>query len=115
MIAKIIKFEGIAVFLTCLYFYSTLDASWLVFALLWLVPDISMAGYFKDKKIGAIMYNLAHTYILAIAIVVWGLWQGDNFIVSLGVILASHIGLDRFLGFGLKYQSGFKDTHIQKL
>jgi hypothetical protein len=50
-----------------------------------------------------------------VGIVVWGLSQGDNFIASLGVILASHIGLDRFLGFGLKYPSGFKDTHIQKL
>ena len=115
MIAKILKFEGLVVFLACLYFYYRLGASWPIFALLWLVPDISMAGYLTDKKIGAIIYNLLHTYILAMAVVVWGLWQGDNFIVSLGVILASHIGLDRFLGFGLKYQSGFKDTHIQKL
>jgi hypothetical protein len=54
MIVKILKFEGLVVFLACFYFYYRLDGSWLVFALLWLVPDISMAGYLKDKKTGAI-------------------------------------------------------------
>ncbi len=115
MIKTILKFEGLAVFLVCIYFYNRLDASWLLFVLLWLLPDISMVGYFKDKKIGAIMYNAVHNYILAWLIIFLGLWQSDNFIISLGVILASHIGLDRFLGYGLKYASGFKDTHVQKL
>ena len=115
MIKHLLKLEGLIVFLTSLYFYSILNASWLLFILLWLVPDISMVGYLKDKKIGVIVYNLAHTYVLALAVIFFGLWQGDNFIASLDVILASHIELDRFLGFGLKYSSGFKDTHIQKL
>jgi hypothetical protein len=113
MITKILKFEGLAVFLASLHFYSILDGSWLTFVLLWLVPDISMIGYLKGKKIGAALYNVAHTYVLALAVIFFGLWQGDNFIISLGVILASHIGFDRFLGFGLKRPSGFKDTHIQ--
>lgn len=115
MIKTILKFEGLAVFLACFYFYSRLDASWLLFVLLWLLPDISMVGYLKDKKIGAIIYNLIHNYIITILIVFLGLWQDNNFITSLGVTLVSHIGLDRFFGYGLKYPSGFKDTHIQKL
>lgn len=115
MIKTFIKFEGLAVFLASLYLYNRLDASWLLFVLLWLLPDISMVGYLRDTKIGSVMYNIVHTYILALAIVLFGLWQGNNFIVSLGVILTSHIGLDRFFGYGLKYPSGFKDTHIKKL
>jgi hypothetical protein len=83
--------------------------------LLWLVTDISMVGYLKDKKAGAISYNLVHNYILGLLVTFLGLWQNNNFVVSLGVILISHVGLDRFLGFGLKYPSNFKDSHIQKL
>jgi hypothetical protein len=115
MVKNLLRLEGLAVFLASLYFYSMLDASWFLFALLWLVPDISMVGYLKDKKVGAIVYNLAHTYLPVIVLIVFGLWQSDRFIISLGVIWSSHIGLDRFLGYGLKYPSEFKDTHIQKV
>ncbi|MBI2443419.1 MAG: DUF4260 family protein [Candidatus Levybacteria bacterium] len=31
------------------------------------------------------------------------------------VILLAHVGMDRFLGFGLKYPTHFKQTHLQKL
>lgn len=74
-----------------------------------------MIGYLKDKKLGAIIYNFAHNYILALLIIFIGIWQRNNFVISLGFILASHIGVDRFLGFGLKYISDFKDTHIQRI
>lgn len=115
MIKTLVKFEGIATFLVCLYFYWQLNASWLYFFLLWLVPDISMIGYLRNKRIGAFIYNFAHNYVLGLLIVFLGLLQNNNFITSLGLILVSHIGLDRFLGYGLKYTSGFGDTHIQKL
>ena len=68
MIAKILKFEGLVVFLACLYFYNILGASWLIFVLPWLVPDISMVGYLINQKLGAIIYNFLHTYILAMVI-----------------------------------------------
>ena len=115
MVKTLLKFEGLVIFIACLYFYNQIGVSWWLFILLWLLPDISMIGYLRDKQIGAIMYNFVHNYILALLVVLLGLWQGNNYIVSLGVILVSHIGLDRFLGYGLKYTSGFKDTHIQKL
>jgi hypothetical protein len=115
MIKTILKFEGFTIFLACLYFYHRLDASWLLFFLFWLLPDISMIGYLRDKQMGAFVYNLAHNYILGLLIIFLGLLQNNNIVVSLGIILVSHIGLDRFLGYGLKYTSGFKDTHIQKL
>lgn len=111
----ILKLEGLAVFLACLYFYSKLDASWLLFVLLWLLPDISMVGYLKNTKLGAISYNLVHNYILALVVIVIGLLQSSDFTILLGIILASHIGLDRFFGYGLKYVDNFKHTHIQKL
>ena len=101
--------------LTALFLYNQTSGNWLLFALLLFTPDISMVGYLKNKKLGTITYNLGHNYILAFAILIWGLINSNNFIVSLGLILMAHVGLDRFLGFGLKYQGDFKDTHIQKL
>jgi hypothetical protein len=32
-----------------------------------------------------------------------------------GVVLVAHIGMDRLSGFGLKYATGFKDTHSQRV
>jgi hypothetical protein len=31
-----------------------------------------------------------------------------------GLIWIVHIGMDRMLGFGLKYPTGFKETHLQR-
>jgi hypothetical protein len=115
MIKPILRAEGLVVFVVCLFWYSNLNASWLLFILLWLVPDISMVGYLKDTKLGAIIYNLVHNYILALVVCAFGIFFGNNLIVSIGVIWVSHIGLDRFMGYGLKYPDSFKHTHIQQL
>jgi len=115
MVKNILRVEGLVVFLTSSYFYVQLDANIILFLVLWLLPDASMVGYLKDKKMGAIFYDFVHNYILSLGIIVLGFILGNTFIVSLGLILSSHIGLDRFFGYGVKYTSSFKDTHIQKL
>ena len=114
MIKTIFRFEGLMLFLLCLFFYNQLHASWLIFFVLWLLPDLSAVGYLKNSRIGAATYNLIHNYILAGLIIFIGFWLKNNFIISLGIILASHVSLDRFCGYGLKFPSGFKDTHMQK-
>jgi hypothetical protein len=110
---SILRAEGFAVFFASVYTYHALGASWPLFFLLWLVPDISIAGYLKGNRVGAVAYNIAHNYMLALAVVGCGWWMGSAFTMSLGVILASHVSLDRALGFGLKYSRAFRDTHIQ--
>ncbi|MEK7570198.1 MAG: DUF4260 domain-containing protein [Patescibacteria group bacterium] len=111
----ILKLEGLAILVTAIYMYHLSGASWVLFALLILVPDISMIGYLKDTKLGAITYNLMHNYVLAIILLMAGVVMKNVTLVSLGLILAAHIGMDRFLGFGLKYPTNFKDTHLQKV
>jgi len=115
MVGKIIRIEGLIVFLGALYFYHVLNASWLLFVILLLAPDLSMVGYLKDKQTGALTYNLVHNFALAALLIGIGLFTSNKLLTSLGVILIAHIGADRFLGFGLKYASDFKDTHIQRL
>jgi len=54
-----------------------------------------------------VRYNLAHNHLLALLIGVLGYSRHNNLVLSLGVILASHIGVNRFLGYGLKYPDNF--------
>lgn len=90
-------------------------SNWYVIILIWLSFDLSAIGYLVNKKVGSITYNLVHNYILVLLLVASGIFWGNDYLTFIGVILASHVGIDRFLGFGLKYPSDFKHTHIQKL
>lgn len=115
MIKKILKLEGLAIFLAAIYFFYITDGTWLWFAILFLVPDLSMIGYLKDKRAGALLYNLGHNFFTAFVIIAFGLISNNEVIIHLGIILLAHVGIDRFFGFGLKYKENFKKTHFQKL
>lgn len=115
MVRKVLHLEGLAIFLAAVYLYYLLSADWLLFVILLFTPDISMIGYVKNTQIGAITYNLVHNYALAILVAFIGVLLGSNLVISLGLILLAHVGLDRLLGFGLKYPTHFKQTHLQKL
>ena len=52
--------------------YSKFGLDWSTFALFFLTPDVSFLGYLAGPKAGAISYNLAHSYIGAIACLVAG-------------------------------------------
>ncbi|CAI8998222.1 MULTISPECIES: DUF4260 domain-containing protein [Bacillus] len=100
---KIIHMEGLIVLIATIYIYALNEFSWFIFFLLLLVPDVSMLAYLINNRIGAQIYNLFHTYIVSILLIL------------IGLIWTAHIGMDRLFGYGLKYQTDFKDTHIQKL
>jgi hypothetical protein len=107
--------EGGAALLIAGILYRQSHGSWLLFALLFLVPDLFMFGYLLSKKTGAILYNLAHTYALPL---LWlaAIWtNGPILYRSLGLIWIAHIGWDRLIGYGLKYGTNFKDTHLQRV
>jgi hypothetical protein len=115
MVKKILHVEGLAFFTTAVIAYYVLNGNWILFILLLFVPDFFMVGYLKNKKLGSMLYNFGHTYMLGLLIVSGGLLLGQNTIIYIGVIFFAHVGLDRFLGYGLKYASGFKDTHLQRV
>ena len=110
------RLEGLVFFLLAVLIYYHNQGNWMLFFLLFLAPDISMIGYLKNNKLGAFIYNLGHNYVLAVSIIIIGAFLVENeFVTQLGYILFAHVAFDRFFGFGLKYPSGFKDTHLQKL
>ena len=122
----IIRLENLAIFIIAFYWiynYSSFpnapffmtSGGWYLFILIWLSFDISMVGYLYSKKIGAVIYNLVHNYLLVILLVVTSILISSELLMAISLILASHVSLDRLMGYGLKYSSDFKHTHIQKL
>ncbi len=113
----VLRLEGLALGLLCVWLYHAFHQPWWIFAVLVLVPDLSMLGYLGGPRIGAAIYNAAHSWVTAAALffVVWYGFGDSTFALSLPFILGAHIGIDRALGFGLKHASGFKDTHLGRL
>ncbi|MUK88918.1 DUF4260 family protein [Ornithinibacillus sp. L9] len=107
--------EGFAVLALSVYAYGLNQFSWLLFFILILAPDISMLGYLVNNKIGALLYNLFHTYTVAIIVIFFGLLLSNPSTIAVGIIWTAHIGMDRMFGFGLKYQSEFKETHLNRV
>jgi uncharacterized protein DUF4260 len=108
----ILRLEGAAVFAASIVLYQRAHGPWLLFVVLWLVPDVSAAGYAFGPRIGAAAYNAAHFYGFPIALAAAGIFSDRAILYQLALIWFSHIGLDRALGFGLKYPSAFGDTHL---
>jgi hypothetical protein len=115
MVRALLRVEGLAVFGLSVCIYAAMGDRWLWFVLLFLAPDLSMLGYLGNPRVGSICYNLVHTYAAPITLLGIGQWAHFPVLIAAGLILAAHIGLDRFLGFGLKYPTRFKDTHIQRV
>lgn len=116
MVKVILRLEGLTTLLLAigLYFFYV-EASWILLVVLILAPDISMLGYVRNTRLGAITYNLGHNYILAISVSVSGVLLDNSLTTSLGLILVAHIGMDRAMEYGLKYTTHFKDTHLNRL
>ncbi|HEY2531425.1 MAG TPA: DUF4260 domain-containing protein [Xanthobacteraceae bacterium] len=113
-VRAILQLEGLAACAVALTFYAHGGFSWPTFALLFLAPDVSMLGYLAGPRAGAVCYNLAHTYALALAFTLIGFAGGVPTASAGGLIWIAHIGFDRLLGYGLKYPTGFSDTHLSR-
>jgi hypothetical protein len=114
-ILVLLRLEGLAVALLSLVLYARTHASWWLFAALWLVPDLSLLGYLAGSCWGARIYNSVHTYILPAALGFSALVLGANPLLPFALIWINHIGIDRLLGYGLKYSNGFGWTHLGRI
>lgn len=111
----LLRVEGACIFGATIWAYSRLGKSWWTFAAAFLVPDLGMAGYLANTTAGAALYNTFHTETPPILLLCTGLAQNDSTIAGLALSWLAHIGMDRMLGFGLKYGSGFGHTHLGNL
>jgi hypothetical protein len=77
-----------------------------------LLPDLSAIGYLGGPGLGSRLYNAAHVTPPPAALVAIGCWQHTPLVTALGLVWLAHIGMDRLLGYGLKYDDAFQHTHL---
>lgn len=111
----LLRLEGAVVLVAALAAYAQFGAGWGVFALWLLAPDLSLLGYLAGPRVGAALYNAAHSYLGAVALLALGVLAAMPWAVAGGLIWCVHIGMDRALGYGLKYASGFGLTHLGRI
>jgi len=114
-VAAILRSEGAAIAVLCTLYYDHLDGGWWLYFLAFLLPDLFMLGYLAGKQIGAMCYNIGHSYLAPLLLGAVGVWTGTILAIELALIWGAHIGVDRTIGYGLKYNGHFKDTHLGRV
>jgi hypothetical protein len=110
----LLRLEGLTLFVGMVMLYWAWDGSWLVFALLFFVPDLSFLDL-SNARLGAQVYNAAHSYMAPVALLTLGFGLASPLTLSIALIWLAHIGIDRALGYGLKYSAGFGFTHLGRI
>ena len=108
----LLRLEGLALLALGLAVYAKLGYSWGLFWALLLLPDIALLAYLLNKEVGAVAYNITHAKLLPTLLAVMAIVLGHPVAMAAAIIWFVHIGVDRFLGYGLKYTQGFKFTHL---
>jgi hypothetical protein len=111
----LLRLEGLVVFAISLVLYGRTGESWWLFATLLFAPDLSFLGYLSGPGAGAVAYNAAHSTAGPAVLALAGLLLSYQPAVAIGLIWLAHCGIDRALGYGLKYGAGFGFTHLGRI
>ncbi len=111
-VTLILRLEGAAILTASLLAYAYLGGGWWRFALLFLLPDLSMLGYLANRRSGAALYNAGHSYLTPALLALLGWRMAATQVLGIAVIWTAHIGFDRMMGYGLKYATAFGATHL---
>jgi hypothetical protein len=114
-VRTVLRLEGLILFAGMTLVYGLWGGPWWLYAVLFLAPDLSFLAYLGGPKLGAWVYNAAHTSIIPMAMLTAGFGFAPPFVLSLALIWLAHIGIDRALGYGLKYEAGFGFTHLGRI
>jgi len=110
-----LRLEGVAAFAAGLALFGWLGGPWLLGIPLLLVPDVSMVGYLRGPRLGALTYNALHNWAVGLVVLGIGLATDVVPVAIAGAILVAHVGMDRALGYGLKLPTSFQDTHLGRI
>ncbi|MGA8477479.1 MAG: DUF4260 family protein [Chthoniobacterales bacterium] len=111
----LLRIEGGCVLALSILCYREINANWILFIALLLLPDLAILGYLRGVHVGTVLYNLVHSLAGPLLLIGYAVLERSPWLLSYGLIWTSHIGLDRLLGFGLKYPTRFNDTHLQRV
>ncbi len=115
MVPWLLRAEGVAVFALGVALYAGAGGELLLLIPLFFVPDLSMLGYLGGPRLGAVTYNLGHTIVLPVVLALAGWSLGHPLLLMAAGVTGAHIGMDRALGYGLKYPTSFQDTHLGRI
>jgi hypothetical protein len=113
--AVFLRIEAIALLTASIWLFADQHVHWWLYPLLLLVPDVSMVGYLRDTKLGALTYNLGHSEVAPVVVLAAGVVAVSKALLVTAAIWFGHIGMDRAMGYGLKYSDSFKHTHLSDL
>ena len=108
----VLRAEGALVFAAATFAFSQIHSGWLLYAILFFTPDIFMLGYLANARLGSIIYNIGHSYLVPAVLLGLGWFTVSPFVSAIALIWIAHIGFDRAVGYGLKYAAGFKINHL---
>lgn len=112
---NLLKLEEVALMALGIFMFGLLGYSWWWLPALILLPDAAMVGYLAGPKIGAYLYNIAHHRGVAILLYFLGIQFMWPMLQLISTILFIHIAMDRIFGYGLKFEKGFKFTHLGEI
>ena len=112
---SLLKTEELAEALFALVVFAHLPYAWWLLPATFLLPDLSMFGYLAGPRVGAICYNVAHHKAVALTVGAAGWWLGQPVLQLAGTVLLVHSAVDRLMGYGLKYASSFRNTHLGRV
>lgn len=124
-----VKLEYIfASILVALFYLLVGEFDWWWLIVLFPLFDISLVGYMMNPRVGAITYNIVHSFagpaILACVYVVTvghtaadeaRVFTSDSLLLFTILVWIFHICVDRALGFGMKHVEGAGYTHLGKV
>lgn len=113
----LLHLEGAAVLLVATVAFFRLGHPWWLFLLLLLAPDLSLLGLLAGPRVGAVAYNVVHTMVGPLALLGVGWWLGgsQSMAVAVALVWLAHIGMDRLVGYGLRYPDSEQRTHFSEL
>jgi hypothetical protein len=107
------RLESAAVAVLVVVAFVQLGFAWWWLLAVFLLWDLSMVGYLVSPKVGAISYNIGHSYLgPALLALTWVVASDARWPIFVALTWAFHIAVDRLLGYGLKFTDRFTHTHL---
>ena len=114
-VRALLRMEAALLFALALWAYGRWGAGWGMFAACFLLPDLAFLGYLAGPRVGALAYNVTHALVGPLATLALGIAGGERTVLAAGLIWIAHVVFDRMLGYGLKYATGFRTTHLGRI
>lgn len=112
-VRMLLRIEGLILFAVATAGYFALSGHpWWLYFVLFLVPDLALIVFAVDRRTGAIVYDALHTTVGPLVLLALMFATSATLWGALAAIWLAHIGIDRAIGYGLRYPDTPDMTHL---